>query len=154
MWFKKLMGFEEENPEQVRKNISIVGTKLVLNINSKEYEFGRLQVSSLKELREEVKNLDIPKGKLSISKVVADVRDLHVDVSNKDALFQVASQFNLLEMISPDVFPEGGVDRYESDFTQGPACAIACGAGTIYRNYFVELEKSFVKRQIGQTADL
>jgi hypothetical protein len=30
-----------------------------------------------------------------------------------------------------------GVDIYEQDYTQGPACAIACGAGTIYRNYFV-----------------
>ena len=32
--------------------------------------------------------------------------------------------------------------------TQGPACSICCGAGTIYRNYFVEL-----KEQIGQSAN-
>jgi len=30
-----------------------------------------------------------------------------------------------------------GVTRYQHDHTQGPACAIACGAATIYRNYFV-----------------
>ncbi len=52
------------------------------------------------------------------------------------ALFQVASQFNLLKMIGPSVTPEDGVTRYESDRTQGPACAIAAGAATIYGNYF------------------
>ena len=39
-------------------------------------------------------------------------------------------------MVSPYITPEKGVDIYERDYTQGPACAIACGAGTIYRNYF------------------
>ena len=53
------------------------------------------------------------------------------------ALFQVASQFNALEMIGPDVTPEHGVSRYQRDPTQGPACAIAAGAATIYRNFFV-----------------
>jgi hypothetical protein len=56
-----------------------------------------------------------------------------MDWQDKAIVFQVASQFNLLEMVSPDVTPEDGVDRYEADATQGPACAIACGAGTIYR---------------------
>ena len=46
------------------------------------------------------------------------------------------------------VTPERGVGIYEHDQTQGPACAIACGAGTIYRNYF-----SDVGDQVGQTAD-
>ncbi len=67
---------------------------------------------------------------------------------NAGATFQVASKFNLLEMISPSVTPEMGVGRYEHDLTQGPACAIVCLAGTIYRNYFVQLEGG-----VGQTAD-
>jgi hypothetical protein len=45
-----------------------------------------------------------------------------------------------LEMVSPSVTPEHGVTRYQHDHTQGPACAIACGAATIYRNYFVPVE--------------
>lgn len=49
---------------------------------------------------------------------------------------QVASQFNLLEMVSPHVSPENGVPRYACDHTQGLACAIAAGAATVYRNYF------------------
>jgi hypothetical protein len=62
-------------------------------------------------------------------------------------LFQVASQFNLLEMASPSATPEMGVGIYGNDHTQGPACAIAAGAGTIYRNYLV-----IVDGRIGQTA--
>jgi hypothetical protein len=63
-------------------------------------------------------------------------------------LIQVASQFNLLEMRSPEVYPEDGVTRYQLDPTQGPACAIAAGAATIYRNYLAP-----VGEQIGQTRD-
>ncbi len=60
---------------------------------------------------------------------------------------QAASQFNLLEMAAPSVTPEAGVAIYEHDHTQGPACAVAAGAATIYRNYFVP-----VQGQPGQTA--
>jgi hypothetical protein len=76
------------------------------------------------------------------------VQHLHLNRANENAVFQVASQFNLLEMTSPRVTPECGVGIYEHDFTQGPACAIAAGAGTIYRNYFVD-----INGRIGQTAD-
>lgn len=50
-------------------------------------------------------------------------------------------------MVSSSVTPESGVGIYEDDPTQGPACAIAAGAGTIYRNYFAT-----VNGQIGQSA--
>ena len=81
-----------------------------------------------------------------LREVVANVQSLHTDPANAGALFQVASQFNLLEMVSPNRTPEEGVGIYDFDRTQGPACAIACGAGTIYRNYFVP-----VNGQIGQS---
>src|SRR5690606_20695009 len=54
----------------------------------------------------------------------------------------------LLEMVGPTITPEHGVTRYASDRTQGPACAIAAGAATIYRNYFAP-----VGSHLGQTAD-
>ena len=50
-------------------------------------------------------------------------------------------------MVGPDVTPEDGVTRYQHDHTQGPACAIAAGAATIWRNYFAP-----VAGGIGQTA--
>ena len=62
------------------------------------------------------------------------VRQMHQAPENAGALFQVASQFNLLEMVSPTVTPEDGVTRYQQDRTLRPA-----GAATIYRNYFAPL---------------
>src|ERR1700741_4888897 len=86
-------------------------------------------------------------GRLKVTVVQGDVRRMPLSPANAGALFQVASQFNLLEMVSPDVTPEHGVTRYQYDRTQGPACAIACGAATIYRNYFAPIDG-----QEGQTA--
>jgi len=75
-----------------------------------------------------------------LSEWVGDVRQLHQDPTNEQALFQVASQFNLLEMVSPHVTPLAGISGYEYDKTQGPVCAMACAAGTVYRNYLITLE--------------
>ena len=148
MWFEKLTGFSEESPEQVRKNISICEDVLKSQVNGKEYRYGSLETPSLKTLRQHVKTTNPVAGRISVREVVADVQQLHQDSSNAGALFQVASQFNLLEMASPNIIPEQGVSIYEYDGTQGPACAIAAGAGTIYRNYFAE-----VNGKTGQSAD-
>jgi hypothetical protein len=67
--------------------------------------------------------------------------------TNRLATFQAASQFNCLEFTGPSLTPEAGVSIYEFDRTQGPACAIACGPATVYRNYFVPLGE-----QVGQSA--
>ena len=37
-----------------------------------------------------------------------DVLDMHAQPEYRDCLFQVASQFNCLEMVGPDVTPENG----------------------------------------------
>jgi len=148
MWFEELTGFVEESPEQVRSNLTVEGHVLKSRVNCRKYICGELETPSLGELRERVKSAKPQAGRLAVREVVADVQRLHVDNRNAGALFQVASQFNLLEMVSPEVTPESGVDRYEYDRTQGPACAVAAGAGTIYRNYFVD-----VNGQTGQSAD-
>ncbi len=148
MWFKQLTGFQEEDPAQVRENLSVEGAMLKSHVNGKEYICGQLETPSLAELRERVSLEKSIYGRISVSEVIADVQQLHVDKENSDSFFQVASQFNLLEMTSPVITPEHGVDRYEYDRTQGPACAIAAGAGTIYRNYFAK-----VNGKIGQTYD-
>ena len=82
---------------------------------------------------------------------------MHQSPENAGALFQVASQFNLLEMVSPAVTPEQAVTRYQHDLTQGPACAIAADAATIYRNYFAPVDGSVgqtTERQFDGLADL
>lgn len=148
MWFETLTGFPEVSPRQVRENITVDGQELTSHVNGKVLVCGQLETPTLAELRERVQASGYKSGKISVREAVADVQHLHTDTSNAGALFQVASQFNLLEMASPNVTPEHGVGIYEHDYTQGPACAIAAGAGTIYRNYF-----AVVNGQTGQSAD-
>ena len=104
--------------------------------DGKRIAFGRLEMPTLGELRSAVTHMETSPGSSTVREVVGDVGKLHAEPTNENALFQVASQFNLLEMASPSVTPERGIGIYERDHTQGPACVIACGAGTIYRNYF------------------
>jgi len=148
MWFKELVGFEEISPENVRENISIDGTKLVSKVNGKSFQYGSLEIPTLSELKKQAPSRDLFKAKIIVHEIVGNVQELHCDEANNNALFQAASQFNLLEMVGPQITPERGIDIYEQDYTQGPACAIACGAGTIYRNYFVPVNK-----QKGQSID-
>jgi len=146
-WFERLMGFREASPEQVRANVERDGKWLVSKVNGRRIRCGRLTTPSLAELREVVGPVpESPSAKAS--ELVGDVGALHRDPRNAGALFQAASQFNLLEMTGPSVTPERGVGVYEHDHTQGPTCAIACGGGTILRNYFVRFGE-----QLGQTAD-
>ena len=157
MWFKTLTGFHEESPDQVRENISVNGEILKSHINGREFICGVLEIPSLAELRESVLSSGIKTRKLSVREEIADVQSLHIDEENSGSLFQVASQFNLLEMVSPDVTPEHGVSNYEYDRTQGPACAVAAGAGTIYRNYFLDVNGRMgqsVNNQIDCLADI
>ena len=147
-WFETLTGFPEESPPQVRENITVDGQTLTSHGNGKVFVYGQLETPTLAELRERIRASGHQRGKLSVREVVVNVQHLHTDVANAGSLFQVASQFNLLEMVSPHVTPEHGVGIYEHDRTQGPACAIAAGAGTIYRNYFAN-----VNGQTGQSAD-
>lgn len=148
MWFKALTGFSEETPQQVRANITVEDHVLKSHVNGNVLICGELEIPSLSELRERVHASGYKVGKIAVREIVADAQQLHSDISNEGSLFQVASQFNLLEMASPDITPEHGVEIYENDHTQGPACAIAAGAGTIYRNYFAN-----VNGQTGQSTD-
>lgn len=147
-WFKEVYGFEEVSPEDVRRNITIEGNRLVSKANGKAYQFGILDTPTLTELRKQAPIHAPHHGSLKLTEIVGDVKALHSSLQNKHALFQAASQFNLLEMVSPQVTPEKGITIYARDHTQGPACAMACSAGTLYRNYFVP-----VRHQVGQTAD-
>jgi protein-tyrosine phosphatase len=135
-WFERLTGFRETNYHDTRAKLAVEGSRLRSLVNGESYGIGDLELATLQALRERVKSDAGPVGRLKAVVVSGDVRQMHELPENEGALFQVASQFNLLEMTSPSVSPEEGVTRYQHDPTQGPACAIACGAATIYRNYF------------------
>lgn len=156
-WFERLTGFKECTYDKTKKQLEIDGTTLHSKANGKSYNIGMFEMASLADLRARVAGGTAAAGKLRLSIVTGDVREMHQAPEHAGALFQVASQFNALEMVGPDVTPEDGVTRYEHDRTQGPACAIAAGAATIYRNYFTpvgEQAGQTTKRQLDGLADI
>jgi hypothetical protein len=130
-WFEHLTGFTEGGYEETRSRLEVVGRELRSRINGRSYGIGELELVSLRSLRERVASGARLPGRLMVRNISGDVRSMHLLPEYAGALFQVASQFNLLEMMSPHVRPEDGVTRYQHDRTQGPACAIAAGAGTM-----------------------
>jgi hypothetical protein len=150
-WFERLTGFREDDYESTRQRLEVADGHLQSHVNGRRYGIGQLELVSLQDLRAEATSSPTP-GHLRFGTVTGDVRRLHRTPGHAGALFQVASQFNLLEMTSPDITPEHGVTRYQHDRTQGPACAIAAGAATIYRNYFAPVGDGSGEKMIGQTA--
>lgn len=139
-WFERITGFSETDYDRTQARLRVVDGRLHSSDSSRSWAVGDLSMPSLAELRSAASSLRSGRGPIRVEMLQGDVRRLHVDPQNALAMFQVASQFNLLEMVGPSVSPEDGVTRYESDRTQGPACAIAAGAGTIYRNYFLPVQ--------------
>ena len=95
-WFEKLTGFVE-TPAEVYKNITVDGINMTSAANGRSMVCGTLETPTLAELRARVRAVQVGSGKLSLTEQVASVHDLHADPANAGALFQVASQFNLLE---------------------------------------------------------
>lgn len=146
-WFERLTGFRERDHDDTHSKLRLDGDRLHCLVNGRQYGIGRLELPALGELRDRARSASGRQGRLSVDIVQGDVRRLHQAPEYAGALFQVASQFNLLEMTSPNVTPEQGVTIYQHDATQGPACAIAAGAATIYRNYFVPVGSSTGQRR-------
>jgi hypothetical protein len=156
-WFEQLTGFREGDYEETRAKLEVHAGRLQSLVNRKSYGVGEFELVPLHTLRERARSFGGPSGRLKASVVRGDVRQMHRAPEYAGALFQVASQFNALEMTGPNVTPEDGVTRYQYDHTQGPACAIAAGAATIYRNYFVQVggaRGQTMDRQIDGLADV
>src|SRR6478736_4069817 len=123
-WFERLTGFRETSYDDTRRRLEVAAGRLRSSANGKSYATGELELVSVQTLRERVHTAGGLPGRIKVQIVTGDVRRLHQLPEYAGALFQVASQFNLLEMVSPDVSPEEGVTGYQHDRTQGPACAI------------------------------
>ena len=145
-WFTRLTGFPEGAYDVTRGLLRVDGDQLVSTVTGARHGIGSLSLSTLAELR--AGTAAVAPQRSTVRCVTGEARAMHSDPGLAGALFQVASQFNLLEMTSPSVTPEDGVTRYVTDRTQGPACAVAAGAATIYRNYFAP-----VGDESGQTRD-
>lgn len=147
-WFQRLTGFAEDSYQATQRRLSVKEGRLHSDASERSYAVGTLDLVQLSSLRRNRHASAAGSRALRLEIVSGNVRDMHALPRNAGALFQVASQFNMLEMTGPSITPEDGVTRYEHDRTQGPACAIAAGAATIYRNYLVSVDE-----QLGQTAD-
>ena len=144
-WFEQLFGFQETS-DAVYANLTVDGDTLTSSANGRSWRIGMLETPTLAELRDRV---DTDRGTpIHVRNIVGEAGILHRDPANAHALIQAASQFNLLEMVSPEITPEEGIRGYAGDHTQGPTCAMAAAAGTVYRNYFVPIDG-----QLGQTAN-
>ena len=146
-WFEDTFGFVEgksyqANQEQFEVQNDANGILLVSKANSKRFRVGHFEVLSVAGLKERINSLakesiefDGRTSGLNFSNVTGSVQTY---IQNRPgAVFQVASQFNCLEMVGPGVTPNHGITQYVLDKTQGPACALACPGGTLFRNYFV-----------------
>ncbi|MDQ7856497.1 hypothetical protein [Klebsiella michiganensis] len=140
-WFNDVFGFEESEYAATQARFFQEGPFLHTRSQpSVSYRSGILTMPSLAELRKVVSNLVTePYGRCRFDILEADAYDLHRKSEVKGALIQVASQFNLLEMPCEYTTPEKGITEYQFDHTQGPACAMACAAATVFRNYLVPI---------------
>ena len=149
MPIKRLIGFSDTQVgfEQTKQNLEFDGESVHSLVNGQSFGIGEFELLTLKELRSRVsavqskgtdERFGSPNRVGHNQPVRENVKDYMKNPDYNHALFQVASQFNLLEMGSPNMTPEDGVDVYWSDPTQGPACATATIGATLFRNYFVE----------------
>jgi hypothetical protein len=137
-WFEQLFGFAERPYLETQAAFELEGEQLRSKVNGRTFAAGRFSTPSVASLREAANGL-LP-GKLSVThEAIGDVLELHGKPENAGAMFQAASQLNCLEFAGPEEVPEDGITQYATDPTQGPACALAAAAGTVVRNYFVEV---------------
>jgi hypothetical protein len=72
---------------------------------------------------------------VSFKHIVGDIVELQINKNNNEAIFQVASQLNCLEMLNPDVSPLDGITNYYQDNTQGPKAVLCTPYALAWRNY-------------------
>lgn len=155
-WFEELFGISESSYEKVAAQLEICGggMKIRSRANKKSYTIGEFSTPTLEELRREAEKCHRA-GRIRVHHITTgDVLNMHSKPECSGGMFQVASQFNCLEFVSPENIPEDGVSCYAWDMTQGPACAIAAGPATAFRNYCVEHDKKRGQRATHQINNL
>lgn len=84
-----------------------------------------------------------------------DVAYLQTLPENRNALFQIASNFNGVEAVTETSYPDSDnfTTRYVTDRTQGPAASISAGAGAITRVHAAFFNEKKPPKEWGQTKD-
>lgn len=144
-WFEEVFGAAEcDGSFGANRDLFDFNIKtgmLYSKCNGRYFKVGPFESPTNSNLRKRIYHDDgdhvADKQGLTFQNICGDVSDLINDNVNAGSVFQVASQFNCLEMVGPRITPAMGITRYEDDGTQGPACALACPAATVFRNYFI-----------------
>jgi len=147
-WFKKVFGCTE-NDRAAGIKLEKMGDLPLLRCGTRTYLPGTFYCPTLKEIRKDametakdffVKNKTVWREKFPNQVNIKNLENLNVmdalgNSYYQECIFQVASQTNCLEHPHSGVNPELGITDYYKDKTQGPACSIACPAGTYVRNW-------------------
>jgi hypothetical protein len=152
-WFTNVFGFEEtaanfathKDSFHVKKNPKPTESEhILMTVKGTEIDVGVFRYRSVEELLKVAS--DNPSARsvfgfdsttnLKYLTMTSPAHTVHMNPSYSGSIFQVASQFNALEMAGPELTPQNGITNYWNDKTQGPACAMVCPFGTLYRNYF------------------
>ena len=153
-WFNNVFGFDEnaanfatthKDSFHVKKNPKPAENEhILMTVKTKEIDVGVFRYRSVEELLKDA--TDNPSARsvfgfdsttnLKYLTMTSPAHTVHMNPSYSGSIFQVASQFNALEMAGPELTPQNGITNYVNDHTQGPVCAMVCPFGTLYRNYF------------------
>lgn len=145
-WFYDLTGFREGTRPETLKCMERISRTQMQMPDGRVLNTGILTTPTLRSLLQWGGSKGFP---LRLVGMRGDVAAYMRDPANAGDTFMVASQFNLLEHISPEFGIEHGITRYHNDLTQGPACAIATGAATLYRNYYFQTPEAQVSTFYG-----
>lgn len=123
--------------------------------------FEQLSIGDLQQLaQEKPRNQQAKAGTFSIiarrpnyaDRSVVDVATLQAMPENRDAVFQVASNFNCLEAVDANQnIEEQLLTSYIYDMTQGPFASISAAPGTILRRYFLFYDQAKTASMWGQS---
>jgi hypothetical protein len=149
-WFESAFGFTENYYNETKDKIN----QLYNNHKINHIDVGNFRLINLNQIYDLLStNKNTNFGIVSISNIIADIKDLHKKVEIDQSTIQVASQLNCLEIVNPNVKPEDGITIYQNDKTQGPICVMCTPAGIAYRNYLYDNGQK-VDKQIDMSREL
>ena len=117
-WFEQQFGFLE-TATNVRKFFEFDKMNKVIRSSKtgKSFYVGDFETPSVRELQDKMNTIPASSpslGALTFENIIGDATQLHLAEENGDSVFQVASQFNCLEMAGPSMTPEMGITIYEA----------------------------------------
>ena len=119
-WFERTTGFREDGYEATRARLALEGETLVSLVNGSRHGTGRLELCTLQSLRDRLNPAPGGGVRTTVRCLAGDARALHSAPEFAGALFQVASQFNLLEIGVAQRYSRGRGDALRARPDPGP----------------------------------